>query len=911
MITRLYLLGYHKRIPVLLFLLVMTLAGLVGMQRLTIDTTLDSLIPDDAPARMVYQKIMGEFGTDNKTIIYVKDDALWSPEKLALLEKLHEDLQDIPGVTRVESLFTLHTVRGQDGRIISQPILREAPATQEEADLARQNALANPLYIGNFFSRSGDATAMLASIEDNPEGKDLDAGLNNAFESTLNQFRSEFTHLVQVGPSRINAELKQSLYDDFVLLGPLSAAILVISILLFMRSWLSAIIPLLTSLLTIIWTFGLLGWIGVPLNILSAMIPSLIIVIGSTEDTHMMAAYLRGLDMQTDNRNRKDAVTYMARHIGLPLILTVFTTTLGFASNLFSNISLIQHFAIAASSAMLINGFITVLLMPLMLSLFGKTENDTPVKCVETNSVPDRIMRMFRYSQSRFPISTLVFTALLCLFFIHQATQLYVTNDPLSYFPEDRPLIKDTMAIHEDLAGVRLFFITLESNKANTFLRPENIKKLDYIQDFLEKQDVYDRTISIADHLKFINREFHGGSVVDYRLPKTRKLVAQFLLFFHPSDLDSYLSHDFSSANIVVRHNISDSHTLNQHIEELEEVIDEIAGAGIDYYIVGENLMINHAADSLMTAQVKALALLLLLIFLIMSVMFTSLKGGLIALVPAVIPIALMYGIMGLLDIPLNPGTAMVAVIAIGIAVDGTIHLLARYNELCRYTSDFVGAVHTAVREEATPLIISSIALAFGFGILIFSNFTIIAQFGALAAATMLFSIFANLLITPIIMQRIRLVGLYQIYAMPINCDVLVGSPLFRDMNEYQRRKAVLISEVQEFERGDVLVKQGTHGRDMFLILSGKAEVLHDDGEETHTLAELTPGQTFGEIGYIREALRTADVVAMEDLTALRFNYERMQKDLKFFPNIVAKLNCNISRILGERLADMVDKSHH
>ncbi len=911
MITNLYLIGYHKRVPVLLFLLVITLISMVGMQRLQIDTTLDSLIPDSAPARMVYQKVMGEFGTDNKTIIYIRDDALWSPEKLALLEKLHEDLQDIQGVSRVESLFTLHTVRGQEGRIISQPLLREAPATQEEADIARQNALANPLYIGNFFSREGNVTAMLASIAENPEGEDLDANLNAAFETTLAQYRPEFERLVQVGPSRINAELKQSLYDDFILLGPLSAAILVISILLFMRSWLSAIIPLLTSLLTIIWTFGLLGWIGIPLNILSAMIPSLIIVIGSTEDTHMMAAYLRGLDAQETNRNRKDAVTYMAKHIGLPLILTVFTTTLGFASNLFSDIALIQHFSIAASAAMLINGFITVLLMPLMLSLFGKTENDTPVKSVETNSIPDRIMRMFRYSQSRFPISTLVFTALLCLFFIHQATQLYVTNDPLSYFPEDRPLIKDTLAIHQDLAGVRLFFITLESDEENAFLKPDNIQKLDYIQDFLDKQGVYDRSVSIADHLKFINREFHGGSVVDYSLPKTRKLVAQYLLFFHRSDLDSYLSHDLGTANIVVRHNISDSHTLNQHIEELKKVIDDLVGPEIQHFIVGENLMINHAADSLMTAQVKALALLLLLIFLIMSVMFTSLKGGFIALVPAVIPIALMYGVMGLLDIPLNPGTAMVAVIAIGIAVDGTIHLLARYNELCRYTSDFVGAVHTAVREEATPLIISSIALAFGFGILIFSNFTIIAQFGALAAATMLFSIFANLLITPIIMQRIRLVGLYQIYAMPINCEVLVGSPLFRNMNEYQRRKAVLISEFQEFKQGDVLVQQDTQGRDMYLILSGKAEVVHDDGKESLKLAELLPGQTFGEIGYIRKALRTANVVAVEDVTALRFNYERMQKDLKYFPNIVAKLNFNISYILGERLADMVEKSHH
>lgn len=912
MITSMYMLGYKKRLPVMIFIAVMSILALLGVQRLQVDTSLNSLIPSDDPARLVYQRIMSTFGTDNKTIIYVKDVRLWTPEKLAHLEQLHDSLQAIEDVTRVESLFSLHTVQGVDQKIISQPILREAPESQAAADKAKQSALSNPLYQGHFFSADGNVTALIVSVAEDEEGDpQKDLMVNQALETTLASVRPQFDYLTQVGPPRINAELKQSLFEDFALLGPLSALILVVSILLFMRSWLSAVIPITTSLLTIVWTFGLLGWIGVPVNILSAMIPSLIIVIGSTEDTHMMAAYLRGLDaqQQSGDEAREQAVKYMARHIGLPLILTVLTTTLGFSSNLLSNIQLIQHFSVAATAAMLINGIITILCMPLMLALFGQTRNDTPVKNVETNSLPDRIMRLFRYPQAHFPMFTLMFTAILCGFFIYQATRLYVTNDPLSYFPEDRPLVQDTQQIHEDLAGVRMFFITLESKGANAFLHPKNIAKLDQVQDFLTRQGVYDLNVSIADHLKFINREFHGGNDASHTLPVSSKLVAQYLLFFHRSDLNSYVSHDYKSANILVRHNISDSHTLNKYIDELDGALAELTSGEMTHYIVGENLMVNKAAENLMLAQVKALALLLLLIFVIMSVMFTSVKGGFIALVPAIIPIALMFGLMGLLDIPLNPGTAMVAVISIGIAVDGTIHLLARYNELCRYTCNFVGAVNEAVREEATPLIISSIALALGFGILLFSNFTIIAQFGALAAATMLFSVFANLLITPIIMTRIRLVGLYQIYAIPVNSKVLKAAPLFHNMNSYQRRKAVLISEFRKVKKGEVIIKQGTIGRDMYVILAGQAEVAREDNGEQHKLADLTPGQTFGEIGYIRDTQRTANVIATEDAELLRFNYERMQQDLKFFPNIVAKLNFNISYILGERLADMVERS--
>lgn len=907
MIMKMFLVGLNHRVAVTLFLVATTLLAATGLPKLEVDTGLDSLIPASDPSRLIYQQVMGEFGSDNKTIIYIKDDDLWTPEKLLILEGLHRKVERIKNVTRVDSLFNLHTIHGKDGKIESMPVLSEAPATVEEALAAKKRALANPLFIGNFFSDNGNVLAMIVSVINLEEDQDFSRKIHQQLEALLSENRGDFEKIIQVGPPRINAELKSRLFDDFKLLGPLSAVVLFISILFFMRSVLSAVIPVVTSVLTIIWTFGMLGWVGMPLNILSAMLPSLIIVIGSTEDTHMMAAYFRGLQNNVGN-SRDKAIHYMARHIGLPLVLTVLTTALGFSSNMFSNIGLIQHFAFASTFAMLANGVVTILVVPLLLSVYGPERNISVIDDKESDRLPDRILKVFRYSQDNYPVSVLLFTAVMCVFFVYHASKLYVTNDPLSYIPSDSALIKDTKRIHDDLAGIKIFFIRLDTNKINAFQRPVNINKLVEIQRFMDKQGVFDQSISLADHLAFANREFRG-EYAEMALPETRQLVAQYLMFFHRSDLDSYVSHDYSRANIVVRHNINDSHTLNAYIDELQEVVRDIAGSGIKINIVSENLMVNQAAESLMVAQVKALTLLLVLIFLIMSVMFTSFRGGAIAMIPAIIPITMMFGVMGYLNIPLNPGTAMVAVIGIGIAIDGTIHLLARYNELCRHTSDYIGAVNTAVKEEATPLIISSIALSLGFGILLLSNFTVVAQFGALAAVTMLFSIYANLLITPIIMTRVRLVGLYQIIGMTIDKKVLEESPLFKNMTNYQRRKAVLISELGEFEEGDLLVEQGTIGRDMYMILSGEAEVIRHDGNESRTLATLLPGTIFGEIGYIRETERTADVKALTKISVLRFDYERMQKDLKFFPNIVAKLNFNISYILGERLADMVSQS--
>ena len=171
-----------------------------------------------------------------------------------------------------------------------------------------------------------------------------------------------------------------------------------------MGSGISAFMPIVTSSLTILWTFGMLGWTGIPLNILSAMIPSLIIVIGSTEDTHMMAAYFRGLDVNNEDP-RNEAITHMTKHIGLPLVLTVLTTALGFASNMFSNIGLIQDFAIASTFAMVANGVITILVVPMILSIYGPHRNTSIVASPDKRSIPDRmapVMALCGASSGRF-----------------------------------------------------------------------------------------------------------------------------------------------------------------------------------------------------------------------------------------------------------------------------------------------------------------------------------------------------------------------------------------------------------------------------------------------------------------------------------------------------------------------------
>jgi hypothetical protein len=160
------------------------------------------------------------------------------------------------------------------------------------------------------------------------------------------------------------------------------------------------------------------------------------------------------------------------------------------------------------------------------------------------------------------------------------------------------------------------------------------------------------------------------------------------------------------------------------------------------------------------------------------------------------------------------------------------------------------------------------------------------------------------------VMSRIRLVGLHEILAMPVQREVLEKSPLFQGMTPYQARKAILISELQEIPAGTRLIEQGTVGGNMYVVVSGELEVVRRDDAQEHRLALLKPGDVLGEIGFIRATRRTADVRALGPVSVLRFDRDKLANDLRFFPGIVAKLNFNISCVLGQRLADRVEAYH-
>jgi len=280
--------GSRRPIITACIVLVLSAIAVIGAMRVKIDTSYDRLISERDPGWPDYNKTVKEFGSDSTTIIYLRDENLFTPEKLAMVDELGVKLKSVPGVEKVESLFTVLSIRDVDGQIASRPLMDIVPETQAEAQKIKEDALYSPVISRNLISPDGKTTAITVTMNRDNRQPEFIRSQFAEIEARLDPVRPKFERVFQVGPPRLNVDISRGVWHDMGLLLPLSTALLIGTVVYFLRTWLASLVPLITAGVSILWTFGFMGFADIPLTLLTALVPSLNIVIGSAEDTHLM-----------------------------------------------------------------------------------------------------------------------------------------------------------------------------------------------------------------------------------------------------------------------------------------------------------------------------------------------------------------------------------------------------------------------------------------------------------------------------------------------------------------------------------------------------------------------------------------------------------------------------------------------
>ena len=458
-----------------------------------------------------------------------------------------------------------------------------------------------------------------------------------------------------------------------------------------------------------------------------------------------------------------------------------------------------------------------------------------------------------------------------------------------------------------------------------TIRRWEVLKLIKDLQGFLQTQPGITSSISIVDYLELLESGLNKPSDKDVLLdeqgrPIPPQEVKTFweaparlspvldLMSTSPTTFKAIVTQDFRTANVLVRTKLTGSRAIEDTLARIRAYIAEHFPAELHVHPTGNLVLLTGTTSDIITGQIESLSLALGVIFVVMSLMFLSARIGFLAILPNILPIVIFFGVMGWLGILLNLGTSLIAAIALGIAVDSTIHYMARLNLELQGETDQAAAMVRTLRAVGVPIVYATVALFFGFLTFAFSSFVPIHSFGILAGVTLLTSLGTNLVLLPALLATSKVITLWDLVAVKLGRDPTRTIPLFAGLRPGQARIVVLMGQIKRFAPGEFIVRQGEHGDEMYVIVQGNTEVFAGSGAQRKAIMQMRRGDVFGEMALVRHNVRSADVVAAGPVEVLAVDENFLRRLQLRYPRIAAKVFLNLTRIVSDRLQRMTEQ---
>ena len=390
--------------------------------------------------------------------------------------------------------------------------------------------------------------------------------------------------------------------------------------------------------------------------------------------------------------------------------------------------------------------------------------------------------------------------------------------------------------------------------------------------------------------------------------PKNIAGLLQFVQNYAKDAVKSVVTSDYRSGSILVRTKLTGSREIEATLQRIRDYVKQQFPSKLKVTPTGNLVLLTGTASDIVAGQIKGLSLALGVIFIVMSAMFLSLRVGLLAILPNALPILIFFGVMGWFGIFLNLGTSLIAAIALGIAVDSTVHYMSRLNLELKGAVDQVSALVGTLRIVGAPIIYATVALFFGFLTFAFSSFVPIQQFGVLSGVTMATALVTNLVLLPALLATTKIITVWDLLAAKIGEDPARTIPMFAGLRPAQARVVVLMGEIKHFDQGAPIIRTGEISDEMYVIISGAVDVCAGTGPEGRRIAHHKRGDVFGEMGLVRRHKRTADVVAAEPVELLAVNERFLQRIQFRNPRIASKVFLNLTRIISDRLQRMTEQ---
>jgi predicted RND superfamily exporter protein len=752
----------QRPVRVLCGVFAVTVVLACGSAFLRIEVSPDAQLPQGHPYIQTLNDVHRLFGDKNLVVVGLlpHDGRVFTPAFLAKLNEVTTRLMSLPGA----NLGLAQSLAASQAKVIhSTPegmeverVMDSPPTDQEGADAVRRRAFGNEAYVGTLVSQDASAALVQASFELTPSTP----GYRHLYQAVLGELQAA-----------ADGTFKYELSGPVVFLSQLSVyaakiayyfplALLVIGAVHYhaFRTLQALFLPLLTALFSVLWALGVMGFVGVPLDPYNTTTPILILAVAAGHAVQVLKRFYEEYERLGDV---EDAVVSSLSRVGPVMLAAATVAALAFCSLLTFRTASIRTFGLFTALGILAAVIVELSLIPAVRVLLPAPQLREKQREAAAHPWIDAFLRgcVALATRRRLGI-VLASTGIFAIVCGLGAARVRVDTSLKHQFGPREPVRVEDADLNARFAGTNTLILLVEGAGEGSMEEPTVMRAVYQLERRLETEGGVGKALSYVDFVRQMHIAMNGDRPDAGVLPATRALTVQYLFLYSLSggagDIDSYLDPMHRAAKIRLLVHEDSTRYGEQIIALASELVSKTFPPGYRVRYTGTVASTAAVTEVMVKGKLWNIAQIITIAFVVSALCLRSWVGGSLVVVPLLMSVLVNFGVMGLLDIPLDTGTAVVSAMAVGIGADYAIYLLFRAREELASGGTLDEALTRTVLSSGKAIIFVSSAIALGYATLCLSGFAFHEQLGGLVALAMVVSSLTAVVLLPAILVGTR-----------------------------------------------------------------------------------------------------------------------------------------------------------
>ncbi len=749
----------RNRIILLCGIVLFTILMSLQWSNIKFTQTEANLIPANDKVNLDYNHFLKNFGEEgNLIVIATKDKNLFTPKVFKLWIDLMTKIGSNKEVSLVISVDNLQKLTKNDSlqTFDLKPLVDNTKINDENYLNRIKSELFTklPFYEGLLFNKKSGAVRSAIYLDKKIiNTKARKEYVLNKLIPEIEKFETATgIDLHTSGMPYIRTLNAKTIIDEIGLF--IGAALLITSLIFFFffRSFRATLVSLIIVIIGVMWSFGIIGMFGYEITVLTALVPTLVIVIGIPNCIFFINKYHQEYQKHA---NKAKALQRVITKTGTATLMTNLTTAFGFATFIATNNTLLTEFGVVTSINIIAIYLLSLLIIPIFFSYtpapiprhLGHLEREY------LNSFMNWIVKTVKYNR----VGVYITSVILLIFGIIGIYEIKISGSIIEDMPKKTDFFSDIRFFEKEFDGVMPLEIMIDTQKKNGAMKLSNLRRMEDLEETITDIPELSKPLSIVNIAKSFKQAYYNGNPEFYELPSPQEeafiipYIKNALSNTKENQLKSYISSDGSIARITTFIKDENGEKMGAIESQLRNKISKtFPSPKYKVIITGKASVFQKGTKYLLNNLLSSLLFAFLITAGLVAIMFRSFKMVLVSIIPNLLPLLMTAGLMGFLGIPLKPSTILVFGIAFGMSVDDTLRFLAQYRlELSRNDWRIKKSVFATFDDAGISMFYTSIILFFGFSVFMLSSFGGTVALGGLVALTLFFGMLSNLVLLP------------------------------------------------------------------------------------------------------------------------------------------------------------------